>query len=310
MPATSQFTTPPPTPKDSILSFPTPEILLVTFNRPKSLNCVDSRGHAELHEVWEWLDNEPSLRVGIITGRGRAFSAGADLKEWNTTNSSPSQIPSSSTPRRPAQPPGGFAGLSRRNGKKPIICAVNGLAYGGGCEIIINADLVIASRRGAKFALPEVKRGVVALAGGLPRLVRTVGKARAMDMALTGRVVGVEEAREWGVVGEVVEDMREGEEGDDGDAGVDGGVVVERVMRRMVVRRAVEVAQEIVANSPDAVIVTREGIKMGWEGVGAEEGSRLLAEGWTKRLNAGENLKEGVRAFVEKRKPRWVGSKL
>ncbi|KAL2389043.1 hypothetical protein RJ035_002645 [Blastomyces gilchristii] len=192
------FTNPPPPTQHCLLSFPTPEILLVTLNRPKSLNCVNSQGHAELHAVWEWMDAEPLLRVGIITGKGRAFCAGADLKECNDKNSQSSG--------RPAPPPSGFAGLSRRAGKKPVICAVNGLAYGGGCEIIINADIVIASRRGAKFALPEVKRGVAALAGGLTRLVRTVGKPRAMEMALTGRVVRVEEAERWGLVNEVVED--------------------------------------------------------------------------------------------------------
>ncbi|OJD15568.1 hypothetical protein AJ78_04191 [Emergomyces pasteurianus Ep9510] len=283
------FTKPPPPTQHCLLSFPTPEILLVTLNRPKSLNCVNSQGHAELHAVWEWMDAEPLLRVGIITGKGRAFCAGADLKEWNDKNAAHSS-------GRPAPPSSGFAGLSRRAGKKPVICAANGLAYGGGCEIIINADIVIASKRAAKFALPEVKRGVVALAGGLTRLVRTVGKQRAMEMALTGRVVQVEEAERWGLVNEVVED---GKETDDMDVG-----------ERMVVKRAVEVAEEIVANSPDAVIVSREGVKLGWEGVGAEDGSRLLMEGWANRLNQGENLKEGVKAFVEKRRPRWVASKL
>lgn len=117
-----------------------------------------------------------------------------------------------------------------------------------------------------------------------------------MEMALTGRVVRVEEAERWGLVNEVVEDGGETDEMDVGE--------------RRVVKRAVEVAGEIVANSPDAVIVSREGVKLGWEGVGAEDGSRLLMEGWSNRLNQGENLKEGVKAFVEKRSPRWVASKL
>lgn len=205
--------------------------------------------------------------------------------------------------KRPPHPPSGFAGLSRRTGKKPVICAVNGLAFGGGCEIVLNADMVIASRCGARFALPEVKRGLAALAGGLSRLVRTVGKPRAMEMALTGRVVGVEEAERWGLVNEVVDD---GDEAESGSV----GKVEEDVMQRKVVKRAVDVALEIAGNSPDAVIVSREGIKLGWEGVGAEEGSRLVQDAWGKKLNEGENLKEGVLAFVEKRKPRWVPSKL
>jgi len=163
---------------------------------------------------------------------------------------------------------------------------VNGICFGGGCEIIVNCDLVVASRQ-AQFALPEVKRGVVAIAGALPRIVRTIGRPRAMEMALTGRTVSAEEAREWGLINKVVDD-REGQ----------------------VVDAAVEYAKMIADNSPDSVIVSREGIKMGWEGVGAEEGSRLLMENWYPRLLAGENLKEGVRAFVDKRKPQWKASKL
>ncbi|KAI9878194.1 MAG: hypothetical protein M1830_001586 [Pleopsidium flavum] len=270
------FSTQPPTCKYALLSYPTPSILLVTLNRPKSLNCINIEGHIELDAVWRWLDDEPSLNVGIVTGTGRAFCAGADLKEWDNQQKSnqPRPMPSS-----------GFGGLSRRNGKKPVIAAVNGLAYGGGCEMILNCDMVIASHD-ALFALPEVKRGVAAIAGALPRLVRTVGRPRAMEMALTGRTLPAEEAREWGLVNSVCKE---------GDSVVD---------------KAVEMAGMIAENSPDSVIVSREGIKLGWEGVGAEEGSRLLSETWYARLQQGENMKEGVRAFVEKRKPRWVPSKL
>jgi len=273
------FASPPPHQTYALVSFPTPNVLLATLNRPKALNCINQEGHYELHKLWEWLDDEPSLRVGIITGAGRAFCAGADLKEWDKNNSSKE---SSSRQMQTS----GFGGLSRRNGKKPVIAAVNGLAYGGGCELIINCDMVIASTA-ASFALPEVKRGVVAIAGALPRLPRIIGRQRAMEMALTGRIVSAEEAHSWGLTNEVVS----------------GG-------SEAVVKRAVEYAEMISENSPDSVIISREGIKMGWEGVGAEEGSRLLVEGWNKKLNAGENIKEGVRAFVEKRKPRWVPSKL
>ncbi|KAK2746640.1 hypothetical protein FQN57_002984 [Myotisia sp. PD_48] len=290
------FVTAPPQPSCAILSFPTPEILLVVLNRPKAMNSLPSHGSVELNDVWEWMDAEPSLRIGIITGKGRAFSAGADLKEWNNTNSSKNAKPRGIHPS-------GFAGISRRTGKKPIICAVNGIAFGGGCELIVNADMVIASKRGARFALTEVKRGVVALAGSLPRLVRTIGKPRAMEMALTGRVILPAEAERWGLINEVVEDEDEAE-----SDGSEEGLGL--VMKRKVVQRAVQLAQEITANSPDAVIVTREGIKMGWEGVGADEATSLTLKQWSKKLNEGENLKEGVRAFVEKRKPRWVPSKL
>ena len=183
-------------------------------------------------------------------------------------------------------PVSGFGGLSRRIGKKPVIAAVNGIALGGGCEIIINCDIVLASAV-AKFALPEVKRGVIALAGALPRLVRTVGKQRAMEMALTGRSLDAHEAKNWGLVNEVV----------DGDAG-------------KLVERAVELAASIAENSPDSVVVSREGVLLGWRGLGAEEGTESLIQGSWKRMEGGDNMKEGVKAFVEKRKPRWVDSKL
>ncbi len=268
------------------ISFPTPQILLVIFNRPKALNCINIPSHWELNALFEWYDNEPSLRVAVVTGMGRAFCAGADLKEWDGQNSSGDDV-------RRDMPPSGFGALSRRAGKKPVIAAVNGLAYGGGMEMCTNLDMVVAAKS-ATFALPEVKRGVVAIAGALPRIVRTIGRQRAMEMALTGRTVGADEAQSWGLVNAVVED---------GPAGLD-------IMDRPVIKKALEYANMIAGNSPDAVIVSREGIKMGWEGIGAEDGSRLLVEGWGKRLSEGENMKEGVRAFVQKRSPSWVGSKL
>lgn len=276
--ASPAFSIQPPKTQYCILSFPAPYVLLVTLNRPKELNCINIAGHHELDQVFGWLDREPALRVAIITGNGRAFCAGADLKEWNNSNSS-------DTPR-PVPPGSGFGALSRRSGLKPVIAAVNGLAYGGGCEMIINADMVVAAPT-ATFALPEVKRGVVALAGALPRLVRTVGRQRAMEMALTGRTVPAREAREWGLVNTVVSEG-EGE----------------------VVKEALRLAGMVVENSPDAVIVSREGVKMGWDGVGAEDATRIWAESWYPRLLQGENMKEGVRAFVEKRKPEWKAPKL
>lgn len=156
----------------------------------------------------------------------------------------------------------------------------------------INSDMVIASSS-AVIGLPEVKRGVVALAGALPRLVRTVGKQRAMEMALTGRSLSAHEAERWGLVNVVVEVDDKKEE------------VCSRV-----VERAVSIASEIAANSPDAVLVSREGVMLGWEGIGAEEATVMLGDTWLRWLYEGENMKEGLRAFVEKRVPVWVDSKL
>lgn len=181
----------------------------------------------------------------------------------------------------------GFGGLSNRSGgKKPIIAAVNGLCFGGGMEMVINCDMVVADGAKARFGLPEVGKGVIALAGALPRLMRTVGRQRAGEMALLGRVsYTAEEMKGWGLVNFVVGEGR-------------------------VVEEAVKVAEELAGNSPDAVIATREGLRMGWEGVGPEMATEIVERGIYGRIDAGENMKEGVRSFVEKRKPRWVDSKL
>lgn len=151
----------------------------------------------------------------------------------------------------------------------------------------INCDLIL-SDVGATFGLPEVKRGVVAVGGALPRLVRTVGRQRAMEMALTGRTYDAEEMRTWGLVNAIV------------PQGLEGGVRGE----------AIRWAQEIAGNSPDSVLVSREGVKLGWEGLGVQEGTERLERLWYVRMDGGKNMREGLRAFVEKRRPRWVSSKL
>ncbi|KAL8769745.1 MAG: hypothetical protein Q9209_004361 [Squamulea sp. 1 TL-2023] len=291
---------PPPQPSSqTLLTFPTPQIILVTLNRPTSLNCISTTQHHELASLWEWLDTEPSLRCGIITGAGnKSFCAGADLREWNESNS---------TGRKRSSPISGFGGLSNRSrGKKPVIAAVNGLCLGGGFEMVINTDLVIAASS-AVFGLPEVKIGVVAMAGALPRLARTVGRQRAMECVLMGKQYKAVEIKEWGIVNEVVED--------DYDGGKGGKGAEERVDMvgeyKGVVKRAIEVAETIAENSPDSVIMSKYGLEVGWAGISVEEGAanvmRLMRD---EGVDGGENMKEGVRAFVERRRPEWVHSKL
>lgn len=182
-------------------------------------------------------------------------------------------------------PENGFAGLSFRHGKKPVIAAVNGPAYGGGCEAAVNCDLVIASST-ATFALPEVKCGVTPFGGALPRIMKIAGKQRASEMALTGRIVSAKEFKEWGLCNDVCR------EGDD------------------VVKKALEYAKMIIENSPDAVIITREGLKLGWEALGVADASRIFLNGWSSRVYDGQNMQEGLNAFTEKRPVRWKDSKL
>ncbi|KAJ5777135.1 hypothetical protein N7520_000381 [Penicillium odoratum] len=280
----------PPPQNHVIVSFPAPYVMLVILNRPKALNAMVSAAQYDLETLFAWYDSEPSLRCAIVTGAGRAFCAGMDLKEWNQTNA---RRANGDYVSRPPMPRSGFGALSRRHGKKPVIAAVNGLAFGGGMEMIANLDLVVAAK-GAHFALPEAKRGVVAMAGSLPRLARTIGRPRAMELALTGKSITAAEAREWGLINAVTED----------------GPTDCEVLERPVVKAALDYAASIVSNSPDSVIISRAGIVAGWEDGSAENASRLLSESWESMLNEGENLHEGVRAFAEKRAPQWVNSKL
>lgn len=117
------------------LSYPAPYVLLVTINREKAMNAIPFAGHWEMHQIFEWFDKEPNLRVAIVTGAGKkAFCAGQDLIELGKLRSASEQPP----PALMTHPPSGFGGISRRTGKKPIIAAVNGFAFGGGFEIVLN----------------------------------------------------------------------------------------------------------------------------------------------------------------------------
>ncbi|KAM6530081.1 hypothetical protein FALCPG4_008206 [Fusarium falciforme] len=265
-----------PTTQHCILSLPAPGILLVLINRPRTLNSLSLEASCELDSVFKWFDKEPSCRVAIISGVGKAFCTGADLKEWTENNKKGVRM---------RLPENGFGGLSFRSGKKPVIAAVNGAAYGGGCEMIVNCDMIIASSS-ATFALPEVKRGVTPFGGALPRIMKTAGRQRATELALTGRVVSAQEFKDWGVCNFVVEEGQN------------------------VVDKALEFAKIISENSPDAVIVTREGLKLGWDGLGVKDSSRIFLEGWSNRIYEGSNMQEGLDAFREKRAPRWTDSKL
>jgi enoyl-CoA hydratase/carnithine racemase len=282
-----------------VVSFPEdyPHVLLVTLNRPDALNAIPRPQHYALERLWDWFDDEPSLRVAVVTGTGRAFSAGADLKEWDGINNDAATATGAVAGTAPANrgrfPRSGFGGLSNRGGLKPILAAINGLCYGGGMEMAINCDMVIAASN-ATFSLPEVTIGVIALAGALPRLIRSVGKQRATEMALSGKRYTAAEMKDWGLVNEVVPES----------AAPNGS------NRTLVLEKTLEWAARIAGNSPDAVIVSREGLKLGWEGIDAEKGVEILMKGWYGKLEKGDNMKEGVRSFVERRKPKWVDSKL
>lgn len=270
------FAPPPPAVPDAIISSPAPHILLVILNRPTALNAITRAGHRALDRLWSWFEQEPSLRVAVFTGKGRAFCAGADLKEWNEANKNNDME---------RQNRNGFGGLSNRRGRKPIIAAVNGICMGGGMEMVINCDMVFAGEK-AIFGLPEVKIGVVAVAGALPRLARLVGRTRATEMALTGRTYTAQTMAEWGIVNRVYPSAVN------------------------VVDKAVKWAAEIANNSPDSVIVSRQGLLGGWDGEDPVESTNRIERSVYEKMNGEYNMKEGVTSFIEKRKAVWKDSKL
>ncbi|PNP58197.1 hypothetical protein THARTR1_01894 [Trichoderma harzianum] len=258
------------------VSFPDDHIVQVTINRPDKLNCINKSTSQEIADIWQRFDQDETLWVGIITGNGRAFCTGADLQEWNEMNKN-------GVFNDMAAP--GLAGLPRRDGKKPIIAAVNGICMGGGFEMVANCDMVLASSS-AIFSLPEIKRGIVPVAGCLPRLTRTLGLQRTLDLVLTGRSVSAQTLHEWGLVSRLVDTSED------------------------VACAATRLAQEMCKNSPDSLIVGRLGVRLSWEVGSVEEAVSMLANEWYPRLVNGPNFAEGIRAFVEKRKPNWVASKL
>ena len=167
-------------------------IAILTINRPDALNALNTQVMTELTDAITKIDREPSIAVTILTGEGRAFAAGADIKEMQKQEFADMYV-------------GDFFGAWDRfaAARKPIIAAVNGFALGGGCELAMMCDIVIASEK-AKFGQPEIKLGVSPGMGGSQRLTKLVGKARAMDLILTGRMIDAAEADKIGLVSRVV----------------------------------------------------------------------------------------------------------
>src|SRR5215217_1373796 len=245
-------------------------VTIFTLNRPEVMNALHSPMHFELDEAFNAFAADPEQWVGIVTGAGeRAFSAGNDLKHQATGG-------------KMGSPPSGFAGLtSRFDCDKPIIAAVNGVAMGGGFEIALACDLIIASEN-AMFALPEPRVGLAALAGGLHRLPRQIGLKRAMGMILTARHVTAREGHELGFVNEVVPP---------GEA----------------LNAAERWAETICKNSPMSIRASKQTIQKGLA-VSLEQAIADQREyPAVKAMAASQDYIEGPKAFSEKRPPKWVG---
>jgi crotonobetainyl-CoA hydratase len=246
-------------------------ITTITLNRPEVMNALHVDAHFELDEVFNAFAADDSQWVGIVTGAGeRAFSAGNDLKHQAGGG-------------KMGQPPSGFAGLtSRFDLAKPLIAAVNGVAMGGGFEIALACDLIVAAES-AVFALPEPRVGLAALAGGVHRLPRQIGLKRAMGMILTGRRVSAREGLELGFVNEVV---------------APGGLM----------NAAKRWADLIAECSPMSVRASKQAVMKGLDEPTLE--TAIKGQGRYEAVAAlfrSEDFIEGPRAFAERRPPQWKG---
>jgi enoyl-CoA hydratase len=241
---------------------------VLTINRPEARNAVNGAVASGIEEGIDKLEADDDLWVGILTGVPPVFCAGADLKEINSGNAAALQ-----TKR------GGFGGIAQRERTKPIIAAVDGPALAGGTEIVLSCDLVVASRS-ATFGIPEVKRSLVAAAGGLFRLPRKIPFNVAMECALTGDPISAERAYDFGLVNVLC---------DDGEA----------------LEKATELADRVCANAPVAVRATR---KILLQATMADDsvGWRMSIEGMGEAMKS-EDFSEGLTAFIEKRPPAWKG---
>ncbi len=244
------------------------QVGLVRINRPKARNALNTLVLHELMDALQSFDDDPGVGAMIITGDDQAFAAGADIKE--IADASPIQmLTGSAIPQ--------FDRI--RLIHKPVIAAVSGWCLGGGNELAMACDMIVASET-ARFGQPEINLGVIPGAGGTQRLTRAVGKALAMEMVLNNRYLSAEEARSYGLVNRVVP--------------------VERYLDE-----ALELAGEIAARAPLAVRLGKEAVNQAFES--------FLSDGLADErrafyiLFASQDQKEGMKAFVEKRKAEWRG---
>lgn len=245
-------------------------LTIVTLNRPESLNALHTAAHDELARAFDAFAADPDQWVAIVTGTGRAFCAGNDLKYQATGGSL-------------QRPPSGFGGLGERYDLvKPVIAAVNGAAMGGGFEIALSCDIVVAADN-AVFALPEARVGMAALASGLHRLPRAVGWQSAMGIIMTGRRVSAEEGARLGFVNAVVPGS-----GLMAEARRWAAMILE--CSPLAIRAAKEIAADGLARPAlaDAMAHQRDGAAL-------------------KAMLASDDYREGPRAFAEKRWPEWKG---
>jgi crotonobetainyl-CoA hydratase len=253
-------------------------VAIITLNRPNALNAVNAELSTAVGEGLEAAVADPDVRAIVITGTGRAFCAGADLKE----------LAQGKSIHADGHSEWGFAGLIQHWVDKPVIAAVNGFAMGGGTEIALACDLAVAADT-AKFGLPEVKRGLYAAAGGVIRLQRQIPMKRALELVLTGEGIDADTAAAWGLINRVV------------PAGTE-------------LDTALGLANVIAANAPLAVQISKQMVHRTWSGASEWNAAWSGEDPWTANDEAltavftSNDALEGPMAFAEKREPRWSGT--
>jgi enoyl-CoA hydratase len=242
-------------------------ILIVTIDRPEARNAVNGAVAAGIAEALDRLDAEDDLRVGVVTGARGTFCSGMDLKAFVRGE-------------RPWVGDRGFAGITQRAARKPLIAAVEGYALAGGFEVALSCDLIVAARD-ARFGIPEVKRGLAAAAGGLIRLPKRIPYHLAMELALTGEPIGAERAYEIGIVNRLADP---------------GGAL----------DAARELAAAVARNGPLALAASKQVVQHAADWTEDEAWARQGEI--TGPVFASADAQEGARAFAEKREPRWTGT--
>jgi len=253
---------------ETILTQTRSRVGLITLNRPRALNALNNQLILEVMDALEAFDGQDGIGAMVITGNEKAFAAGADIKEM-ADKSSDEMKKNDYT-----------AVFDRiRSIRKPVIAAVSGWALGAGCEVAMSCDMIVASES-AKFGQPEITIGVIPGAGGTQRLTRAVGKAIAMEMILNNRLLTAQEAYQSGLVNRVVP-------------------------LESVLDEALKLAEEIASRAPLAVRAAKKMINQVYE----ESLSEGLAEEKQEFYNlfSSADQKEGMQAFIEKRKPEWKG---
>jgi enoyl-CoA hydratase len=251
---------------DAVLTERRGRILQITINRPDQRNAVNAAVAQGIASALDELDTDAETSLGVLTGAGKGFSAGMDLKAFVAGESAWAGDR-------------GFAGITQRAASKPLIAAIEGFAMAGGLEIALACDLIVAAR-GARLGIPEVKRSLVASAGALLRLPRTMPRNLAMELALTGDPIDAERGYELGLVNRLAEPGQ-------------------------VLQTALELAEAIAANGPLALAATKQ--------ILVESADWPSSEFFARQgeiagpVMGSEDAKEGAKAFAEKRAPVWKG---